>query len=83
MSRSRIVIIIGDGQLQHLYSENDDVDVLLLDADSDDNGTELIDNERYWAGILEPDIDASRINRIFEEHSLNHTPSNNGQPGHA
>lgn len=78
---SRIVIIIGDGQLQHVYTENEDADILLLDADSDENGTELIGDKRYWAGILKPDVDESRIARIFADHFRNHAP--NEQPDQA
>ena len=74
MSTPRIVIVIGDGQLQKVMSDTPDVNILVLDADLDDEGTEFIGGRRYWAGLLEPEIRPETIAEMFEEHMNNLDP---------
>lgn len=81
MSKPRIVIVIGDGQLQRVATNIDGFEVLLLDADSEDDGTELIDGVRFWAGILEPDMDPEYVNCAFDEHCRNKREQYEAQRG--
>jgi len=71
MSKPRIVIVFGDGTFQRATANVEGVDILLLDADLEDEGTELIGDGRYWAGILEPEIDSEYVDSVFKQHCQN------------
>ena len=71
MSKPKIVIVIGDGTLQRVMTNFEGIDILLLDADAEDEGTELIEGARFWVGILEPDVEGDMVNKYFVQHLQN------------